>query len=709
MMSFKQLIFKNITKNGRAYRSYFFSSTFSVTLFFIFSMIAHHPALKDGFKGTYTNISSLSTIGFDISQAMVVLMSSIFLLYSFSVFLKGRKKELSIFLSLGMSGRQVRLMVFFENMLLGLSSIVTGSLLGLLFSKFCLLIAQNLFMIEKGLPFYFPKEALLLTFASYGMIFLLISLFTVFSLRIRIITELLREGIKGDDTPRVKWWLSALGVLSLLAAYFLIWSFVKDFRWDWEANNYLLYAGVVCCFWGTFLFFTQSAPQVILRLKRSKIFLRGPRMLLLSNLTYRMKKNSVMFFIIAIVASAAFIGMGYTMSIGGSNYVASQDSSFAYSYNSIAYDDLDKMEKEDRKNIQFITTSIEAFGYDYLVQDLSNPVFAIIIQKKSMSKWADNYLVFPLSKYNEMAEFKGERKLKLKNDQQALYVSNTNSQKQVVSGRDKKKNIHYQELEFFGHGGDSFKRKMEVVSVPQGYNIRFYVNPLLLVSDELYNQLTTKEPEDADYREHSVVIHFNEWNKDKKLNHKISQYFNRIDKEQFSEYEKKLEELGGDYDGLSEEEKATVDLLYPEDFIFFYSLFDSWVENNQSNGLIILVSFLLGSVFFSFASCIVYFRLFGELDRDGELHRALHISGTTLKERHRIVTEEMLIMFFLPLLIALLNFWVAMYCLSIYLDTSTMVYFFRIAKIYLVFQSVFFIILRGNYLKHLDHYAEYIS
>lgn len=669
-------------------------------------MIAHHPVLKSGFEGTYTNITNLSTIGFDLSQIMVVLMSSIFLLYSFHVFLKGRKKELSILLSLGMSERQVRLLIFFENMLLGLSSIFAGSLLGLLFSKLSLLIAQNLFMIEKGLPFYFPKEALLLTVGAYGTIFLLISLFTVFSLKIRIAAELLREGIQADEPSGTNWLLSVLGLLSLLAAYLFTWWFAKDFRWDWEANHYILYAGGICCFLGTFLFFTQLAPQIILRLRRNRFFLKGSRILLINNLTYRMKKNSIMFFIIAMAASAAFIGMGYTMSIGGSNYVASQDSSFAFSYNSIAYNDVNKMEKEDKKNIKFITSSIEESGYDYLLQDLSNPVFAIVIQKQAMSKWADNYLVFPLSKYNEMAKFKGEPKLKIKNDGQALYVSNTNSQKKMVSERKSKQNIRHQTLEFYGYGGESIKKKMEVISVPQGYNIRFYVNPLLLVSDSLYGQLTEKMPEEGSYHECGVVIHFNEWNRDKKLNHKISQYFDDIDTGQFDEYENKLEELGGNYDDLTEEQKETLDLLYPEDFIFFYSLFDSWVENNQSNGLIILVSFLLGSVFFSFASCIVYFRLFGELDRDGELHRTLYISGTTVKERHKIVTEEMLVMFFSPLLIALLNFWVAMNCLSIYLNTSTMPYFFKIAKIYLIFQGVFFIILRGIYLKHLDHYVE---
>ena len=46
IMTFRQLIFRNVFRNGRSFASYYFSSTFSIMIFFLVSTIAHHPMLK---------------------------------------------------------------------------------------------------------------------------------------------------------------------------------------------------------------------------------------------------------------------------------------------------------------------------------------------------------------------------------------------------------------------------------------------------------------------------------------------------------------------------------------------------------------------------------------------------------------------------------------------------------------------------------------
>src|SRR5690625_7617647 len=83
----------------------------------------------------------------------------------------------------GMSMRQIRLMVFLENMLIGFFAIISGILLGVVFAKGILLVAENVLVFNEELNFYFPLLAIVVTFVSFILLFLFISFFVAFILR----------------------------------------------------------------------------------------------------------------------------------------------------------------------------------------------------------------------------------------------------------------------------------------------------------------------------------------------------------------------------------------------------------------------------------------------------------------------------------------------------------------------------------------------
>src|SRR5699024_12128618 len=98
-------------------------------------------------------------------------------------FLQSRKKEFGLLMMQGMSNPQIRWMVFLENMIIGFLATVIGMVLGLVFSKIILMIAENVLVLEGALQFYFPTMALLITFLSFTLLFLVISVFLTFVLR----------------------------------------------------------------------------------------------------------------------------------------------------------------------------------------------------------------------------------------------------------------------------------------------------------------------------------------------------------------------------------------------------------------------------------------------------------------------------------------------------------------------------------------------
>ena len=101
-MNFNQLVFRNVIRNGREYLTYFFSSLFSVMVFFIFSLLYFHPQLGDQLRGSSDGMSEMANFGITVAEVVIAIMSFVFLWYAFNTFLKGRKKQLSVYLMIGM-------------------------------------------------------------------------------------------------------------------------------------------------------------------------------------------------------------------------------------------------------------------------------------------------------------------------------------------------------------------------------------------------------------------------------------------------------------------------------------------------------------------------------------------------------------------------------------------------------------------------------
>src|SRR5699024_181322 len=168
------------------YVAYFLSSLFTVMVFFTFANFAFHPSLS----GEEMNSNVVS--GMTVAGGIIYVFSFFFILYSMSAFLRSRKKEFGVLMIQGMSNQQIRWMVFLENMLIGLFSTVTGIVLGLVFSKGILLIAENLLVLEESLHFYFPIMAIVLTFISFIILFLVISIFVTIVLRTNKLVQLIK-------------------------------------------------------------------------------------------------------------------------------------------------------------------------------------------------------------------------------------------------------------------------------------------------------------------------------------------------------------------------------------------------------------------------------------------------------------------------------------------------------------------------------------
>ena len=210
-----EFAWKNISRDRRNYIYYFVNCVCSVFVFFLFSVLSSHPAMK--VIDTHSAMGMTLAVG----EAISVAFSICFISYSMGCFLKNRSRQLGLITILGASKKQLNRLIFIENMLLGMLSIVTGILFGMVFSKFFLDIANRLIGVSE-FTFYIPVKAILLTVVIMGLVFLAIAYFTPKFIRKKEVVKLFQAELK-DDKPQK---LVPAVVAFLIAAPILLWAFL---------------------------------------------------------------------------------------------------------------------------------------------------------------------------------------------------------------------------------------------------------------------------------------------------------------------------------------------------------------------------------------------------------------------------------------------------------------------------------------------------
>ena len=139
--------YHNVIRNSRIYAAFFLASSFSVMVFFVYTMLMFHPKVEDQF------LRDIAFGGMLIAEIILIIFTLFFLFYSMSAFIQARSHEFGVLLNLGMQKQQLGRMIFIETMLLGLISVTVGIFFGFSFSKFFFMVIRELFLLD-SLPLY---------------------------------------------------------------------------------------------------------------------------------------------------------------------------------------------------------------------------------------------------------------------------------------------------------------------------------------------------------------------------------------------------------------------------------------------------------------------------------------------------------------------------------------------------------------------------
>lgn len=298
---YSKLAINNVKNNKKMTFPYIVSSIFITIVFYIMASLRNNNTLTS--KAT----KQMLMYGMYVMAILII----IFLFYTYSFLIKKRIKELGLYAVLGMTKRHIMRVVFLETFIIYLITTIFGILLGIIFDKLAYLFLVKLAGGEVKLGFNISVTAITITAIFFGVVYFLILLSTLFKIYRLNVISLLKEDKVGEKEPKSRWLLALIGAVLIGYGYYT----ALTIKTPVEALMNFFYA-VVAVIIGTYLLFIAISIFVLKILKNNKnYYYKTKNFISVSSMLYRMKKNAVGLASICILSTMSLVTLGSTVSL----------------------------------------------------------------------------------------------------------------------------------------------------------------------------------------------------------------------------------------------------------------------------------------------------------------------------------------------------------------------------------------------------------
>ena len=294
---YPRLAVTGIRKNGRLYLPYLLTCVGMVMMHYIIGFLSRYEGL-------------LHIKGGDVMQGMLrfgsgvlAVFALIFLFYTNSFLIRRRNKEFGLYNILGMGKGNIARIILWETLILAALALGIGLAAGIAFSKLAELAMVNIMQGKVSYTLSVSPQAILQTVVLFVVIFGLILLNGIRRVRTTNPAALLHSESVGEKPPKANWLLGLGGLVLLAGAYYLAVSIqnpITALVWFFVA------VGMVIV--GTYLLFISGSVLLCRILQRNKGFYYKPaHFVSVSSMTYRMKRNGAGLASICILATMVLV------------------------------------------------------------------------------------------------------------------------------------------------------------------------------------------------------------------------------------------------------------------------------------------------------------------------------------------------------------------------------------------------------------------
>ncbi|GGG71058.1 FtsX-like permease family protein [Paenibacillus radicis (ex Gao et al. 2016)] len=644
-MTFLSFALRNVVRNKRTYAAYFISSAFSVMIFFVCALFTSHPAIKGGLLA---DSAVNAMVG---AEWILYAFAFLFVLYSVSSFLNSRSREFGIYRMHGMTTRQLGHLVFWENMLIGIAAIGLGIIAGLLTGKLFLMVCSA-FLDIPSLPFQVTWSPLLWTIGSFAALFVAISLITSAMLGSSRLVDLFQAGQRPKANQKPSTVLALLAIILLAASYALAATSAAT------TVYYRVIPVVAMTIVGTYLLYAQLIGLAVQRLKRYRpLSWRRTNVVTIASLAHRFKDNARMFFMVTILSTVSFCSVG----VFASTHTLLR--SFLEDYPAaIAY--VAKQGSQVGENhVEQLKAELASKGIDYQIAEM--PIHYVEVRAANTPKRLRTLPIIRFSDYKTAVELAGhafdEKQLQ---GGEGLVILTTQRERSYISARKMDSYLLMDQPDITIHETGYTTH----VPIPNYLSAKLDIELEaefggIVVSDDLFERIV---PDSVDRYTGFYVPDY-----------------------------KETAGIGAQLakDGL---------VRYQSGAPYAITVSGTLYEVQRSlYSMMLLVSLLIGAMFFIAAGSFLYFRLYSDLDYDRRQYAMIAKLGLTDKELSAIVTRQLAILFFVPTGVAVVHSLFAFAALQTMFYLSIAAELGIVLASFIAAQLAYFYFIRQRYLRNL--------
>lgn len=351
------LAVQSIRKNKRLYLPYLLTCAGMVMMFYIIHYLAAMPLLMSMSGGRTTG----QMLG--LGTWIVALFAVIFLFYTNSFLMRRRQKEFGLYNILGMGKGNLSLLLLWENVFLFIASLGAGLLGGIALSKLAELGLMRVIRGEITYDFTINPEAIADTVFLFSLIFLLIFLKGLVQLWRLSTVSLLKSENTGEKPPRANYLLGFGGIVLLAAAYYMAVSIQSPLS---ALTFFFIAVGMVIV--ATFLVFVSGSVMLCRLLQKNKgYYYKKNHFVSVSSMAYRMRRNGAGLASICILSTMVLV-----MLLGsGSLYFGAEDSLHA------------RFPRDITTSVKFLNDQADSEAEESLVREIGTVVRSFGIEPEN--------------------------------------------------------------------------------------------------------------------------------------------------------------------------------------------------------------------------------------------------------------------------------------------------------------------------------------
>lgn len=284
-MSIAKLAFYNFRKSFHNYFSMILSLAFTVLVLFNFMNLTY----AETFRSYGERNKEYIDIIIQVVSVVLVCFMFFFIWYASNVFLTKRKKEIGIYVFMGLTNRKIGKLFLLENVMMGAASLFLGIGAGVVTAQLFQMILLALSEVLVEISFRFVWQPVFLTTLVY------VAVYSVFvgkgcvNIVRSSVLEMISAARQNEYVQKSTFWLTVkavLGLCILANGYYLA---IKESGLNVMGNLLGATALVIA---GTYFIFSGFLPVLFQSLAGRKRFLyRKERNLWINNVIFRMRKN----------------------------------------------------------------------------------------------------------------------------------------------------------------------------------------------------------------------------------------------------------------------------------------------------------------------------------------------------------------------------------------------------------------------------------